>query len=189
MNKYLIIIFCLLSVKLFAHGGEDHGEKKEQTRPGKGYFTINSTSDLFELVLRYEPITVGKPAVMKLFVSDFWSNKAIDKAKIEITSLDDSNLKFVTEQMEPGVYSIESTFQENKSYSLVANISAGEKADLMTLEGIEVGKKLPIREEDHKEEKPSLFSWQSLFIFFSGIAISLLLFWFFLRKKKITIED
>lgn len=180
----LLIANCLLATKTFAHGDEDHGEKKPHNEmTGKLYFTVNSISETFELVLRYEPIDAGKPAKMKLFVSDFETNKAIDSARIEITCLDDTGLKFQVKQTEQGVYSIEGSFPENKAYILVAHISTDESADLMTLEGIQAGRMLPQTEDEHTEEA-SEFDWKiimfAILAFIAGILITL----FILRKKQ-----
>jgi hypothetical protein len=182
-NFLLLLAFCLLPIAYCsAHGGEDHGEKKKETsQPGKTYFTINSVSDVFEMTLRYEPLLAGHTSKMKLFVSDFSTNKAIDSASIEITSPEDDKLKFVVQQIDKGTYTIEGTFPENKSYSLIANISVADNADLMTLEGIEVGKDISLPGEEHTES--SFFSWQMLLTFLAGIILSAS-FIFGLKKVK-----
>lgn len=188
MKKIALLLLLAISNQfVFAHGGEDHGEKKKETnKPGRTYFTVNSVSDVFEMVLRYEPIDKEHPTQMKLFVSDFTTNKPIDSANIEITSPDNDKLKFVVKQIDKGTYTVEGTFPENKSYSLVANISAGDNADLMTLQGIEVGKKLSLPKEE-EPTKSSFFSWQMLLVFLGGMLASFILLLFIFRKKKITI--
>jgi hypothetical protein len=177
-----ILLFIIGNQLVFAHGGEDHGEKKkESNKAGQTYFRLSSVSDVFEMVLRYEPIQAGNSAQMKLFVSDFSTNRATDSAKIEITSPEDDKLKFVAKQIDKGTYIVEGTFPENKSYSLVANISAEDNADLMTFEGIEVGKKLSLPEEEHTEH--SFFSWQMLLVFLGGMIFSALFIFLLIRRK------
>lgn len=178
-----ILLFIISNQFVFAHGGEDHGEKKkESNKAGQTYFTLSSVSDVFEMVLRYEPIEAGHSAQMKLFVSDFSTNKAIDSAKIEITSPDNDKLKFTVNQTDKGTYIVEGTFPEDKSYNLVANISAGDNADLMTFEGIEVGKKISLPKEENAES--SFFSWKMLFVFLGGMLFSVLFIWLFMRRKN-----
>ena len=175
---------------VFAHGGEDHGEKKKETsKAGVTYFTVNSVSDVFEMVLRYEPIEANQLTHMKLFVSEFTTNKAVDSAKIEITSPNNAELKFIVNQIDKGVYTIDGKFPENQSYNLVANISAGENADLMILDGIEVGKKLPVPLPIETDLKKSSSYLQTISAFLAGILITVLLLWLFLRRKKITINN
>ncbi len=183
--KKIILILCLLlsanSQFLFAHGGEDHGEKKPEKITGKNYFTVTSVSDVFEMVFRYEPIEAGQEIKMKLFVSDFSTNKAIDSAKIEITCPDDDKLKFIVKQTDKGIYTIEGKFTENKKYTLIANISSGENIDLLTLEGIEVGKKLSLAEEDHPQAS---FDWKLLLYISFSFFVGILLTFFIFRKKQ-----
>lgn len=187
MKKLTLLFLLVIGNQLvFAHGGEDDEKPQAKQQVGKNYFTLNSVSDVFEMVLRYEPIEAGHPAKMTLFVSDFLTDKAIDSAKIDITSPDNDKLKFVVKQIDKGIYTIEGSFPENKSYSLVANISAGDNADLMTLQGIEVGKKLELPKEELP--KTSFFSWQMLLVFLSGMLACFILFLFIFRRKKITIR-
>ncbi len=181
-----LLLLTIGSQSIFAHGGEDHGEKKkESNKAGQTYFTVSSVSDVFEMVLRYEPIEAGHIAQMKLFISDFTTNKAIDSAKVEITSPDNDKLKFAVKQIDKGTYIVEGTFPENKSYNLVANISAGDNADLMMIEGIEAGKKLSLPLEEHTE--PSFFTWQTIGAFLGGIIFTVFFLWLLMRRKKVTI--
>jgi membrane fusion protein, heavy metal efflux system len=174
---------------LFASGGDDHEHKNEQTAPseiiGKPYFTINSVSDVFEIVLRYEPIEANHKTTMKLFVSDFETNNSSDSAKIEITCADDSRLKFTVNQIEKGMYLIECVFPENKKYSLVANISDGNNADLMMLEGIEVGKKLPTS-PDEPSKIPNQSHLGNILHLLAGLIIGIILMMFLRKMKKTT---
>ena len=108
-----------------AHGGEDHGDAKPKVSiTNKNYFTTSGVSDVYELLLRYEPIKSNEDTHLKLFVSDFDSNKPVDSATIEITSPDDDKLKFEVHQLEKGVYEIHTTFPENKIYSLTIDIKS-----------------------------------------------------------------
>lgn len=188
MKKLALLFLLIIGNQLvFAHGGEDDEKPQAKQQVGKNYFTLNSVSDVFEMVLRYEPIEAGHSVKMTLFVSDFITNKAIDSAKIEITSPDNDKLKFSVKQIDKGTYIVEGEFPENKPYSLVANISAGDNADLMTLQGIEVGKKLSLP-KDEVPAKPSFFSWQMLLVFLGGMLACFILMLFIFRRGKITIR-
>ncbi|MBW8050516.1 MAG: efflux RND transporter periplasmic adaptor subunit [Cytophagales bacterium] len=176
MKKYLIIMVCLFSTHLLAHEGHDHkDEKKDSKQTGKSWFTVTSISEKFELVLRYDPITANEMTEIKLFISDFETNVPTNSAKITITCMDDENLKFTVKQAEPGIYIIEGIFPKNSEYSLVANIATPGNADLMLLEGIEVGKELPMDGENNSEH--SGVSWTTiLFViisFITGVIITL----------------
>lgn len=167
------VLLCLFSWLGFSHGGENHGEKEPAANgKGKPYFSIYTTSDVFELTLRYEPIKSREPTAMRLFISDFETNRAVDSARLEISSLENTSLKFTVKRIEPGIYTITGTFPADSTYTLVVNASAGERADLMTLENIAVGKSLP----QAAEAKPASFlNWKMvLFIalaFLAGIGL------------------
>jgi len=180
-----IALFSLQGLAVMAHEGVDHGEKKEETKQtGKSWFTVNSVSDNFEVVLRYEPIEAGHHTEMKLFISDYETNIPIDSAHIEITCMEDDQLKFDVRRKEPGIYLIGGTFPENNSYSLVANISGFGKSDLMILEGVEVGKKL-VSDEEHEHHERTFFTWESLIVLIIGLFIGILVTWLIGRNRSL----
>lgn len=162
----LILFISIFSENLFAHGGEDHGEKKEAKNTGKAYFTVYSVSDAFQVVLRYTPLKANEKATMKLFISDAGTNAPVQNAKVEIISLDDASLKFEVKIIEAGIYSVEGSFPADSSYTLVANIATNNKADLMTLEKIKVGQDVP-----HEHEGAVWFGVNSLIFLVFGIAL------------------
>ena len=73
----LTVLFLIIQgAPLIAHEGHDHGDKKKiEPAEGRSWFTVNSTSEAFEVVLRYSPIKPGEETEMKLFVSDFETNQ------------------------------------------------------------------------------------------------------------------
>jgi cobalt-zinc-cadmium efflux system membrane fusion protein len=165
-----------------AHGGEDHGDAKPKApSTPKNYFTTSGVSDVYELLLRYEPIKSNEETHLKLFVSDFDSNKPVDSATIEITSPEDDKLKFELHRIEKGIYEIHTTFPENKTYSLTININSSYGADLLSIPNIEVGKELPI--VDEKTVSVKSFWNNSWVLFGCGFLFALLLI-FLLHKLK-----
>ena len=180
MKNYFLILTLFITVNVFGHEGEDHGEKPKTAQAGKKYFTVNSQSQTFELVLRYEPLSAGKKSAMKLFLSDFSSNAPVENAKMDIASDEDPNLKFTAKQIEPGIYSIEGSFPENKSYNLIANISSGDIVDLMLINDIQVGKTL---ETEEMHEEP-LFTTNSILLLVAGLIGGTIISFFILRKRR-----
>lgn len=182
MCSYLLkLFFILFTLHASAHGGEDHGASKPQSQPGKNYFTVSSMSDKFELVLRYEPGKGGEKANMKLFVSDFETNKPVDGAKIQVSTID-GDLSFTVTRLDSGIYNVAGTFPADKDYDLVANISAGDRADLLTLEHISVGEELP-KAEEHATKSTGIEMSTVLYIalaFIGGILIA----WLLLRRRN-----
>lgn len=140
-----LFLWCLVlggPGRAWAHGGEDHGGGT--TAPGATSFSVAALSEQFELLLRFQPLKKGEPAHLQLFVSDYATNAPIQGAQLTLTVPEAPGEKFTATPQGPGVYLVEGRFPANQKYSLTVNIVAGERADLLLLEGIEVGKELPV---------------------------------------------
>lgn len=172
-----INILLLLPFVAVAHGDEKQEQSKVTT---KDYFTINASSDEFELVLRYKQVEAGKSTGLTVFLSDFETNSAIDTAEITVTSSEDSSIKFTVSKTEKGQYDIDGTFPKNQNYSLVFNIKSGSKSDLMLITPIEVGKKLPLLNIGKSETSTSDFKWWWIFLAF---AIGCIVVYFIMQRK------
>jgi hypothetical protein len=139
-----------------AHGGEDHGAAQAQTAAGAHYFSTFASSEQFELLLRYEPLTPAAPAHLRLFVADFASNVPIRGAKLALTVPEDNTIKLNATEQGPGEYLIEGRFPKKQAYSLTVTVAAGDQADLLLLKGIAVGQELP-----HTEPVAAAQPWLS----------------------------
>ncbi len=151
-NKRFIritVFFLLLTVSftmLLAGGGNDHSHSDEKTTPEghkQNYFSSEAVSDKYELLIRYEPIPIGEPARLTLFVSEYATNKPVDKAEIKIKAQEDSKLIFTVQQTDLGIYSVETTFPEKRNYSLAVSINSTSGPDLILISNIQAGQELP----------------------------------------------
>jgi len=140
----LLLAGPLTTSRLLAHGGDDHGEARPSTVAGATSFSTHALSDKFEVLLRYEPLQAGQPAHLRLFVADYATNAPVPAAAITLTTPEDAALRWTVKAQEPGIYVVEGQFPANRKYSFAANIVAGSKADLLLLEGVDVGRKLPV---------------------------------------------
>ncbi|MBI3520647.1 MAG: efflux RND transporter periplasmic adaptor subunit [Bacteroidetes bacterium] len=184
ITKFLLSLSLLFSSTLVvAHGGEDHGDSKPKvSATPKNYFTTTALSDVYELLIKYEPIKPNEDTHFKLFVSDFESNKPVDNATITITSPENDKLKFEVKQIDNGIYEIHGNFPDKKNYSLTVNINSSLGPDLISITDIEVGKELPVTEAD-LTAKESFFDkgWVLVSIGFLG---ALLLMFIFTKLKN-----
>ena len=182
MLRYLLKLALILSaLNLFAHGDEDHGAAPKQQGIGKSYFTVNGSSNKFELVLRYEPVKAGNKTRMVLFVSDYETNKPVNNAKIDVSTIE-GDLNFTTVQVDSGTYHVDGAFPANKEYTLVANIAAGARADLLTLDHVDVGRELPT-EEEHAHDEGGM-NWETWLWIGGAFAGGILITWLLLRRKQ-----
>ncbi|MCH8330551.1 MAG: efflux RND transporter periplasmic adaptor subunit [Bacteroidetes bacterium] len=185
MKTFKIILaatlLIVLGIPVIAHEGHDHGDKKKEVPvQGRAWFTVNSVSETFEAVLRYSPIKPEEETEMQLFLSHFETNAPIDSAQLTVTCMEDNSIQIEVHYLEPGIYELHAAFPENKEYTLAANIISGDLADLMLLEGIEVGRELI----QAKQEVTSSFAWNSVFLVLSGLIAGVLLMALFRRRKQ-----
>ena len=185
MRKTLFLLLwpLLVATAALAHGGEDHGDAKAATPAGATTFSAVATSEQFEVLLRYAPLKPGADADMRLFLSDFATNAPIKGAKFIFTSPEDPKLKFETTEKGPGEYLVETTFPAKKAYSMTVQVSAGAQADLLLLEGLVVGKELPVAAAPAATAQPWL-TWKTglllLGTFLLGVAAAALL----IRRRR-----
>ena len=185
MRKSLFLLLwpLLVATAALAHGGEDHGDAKAATLAGATTFSALATSEQFEVLLRYAPLKPGADADMRLFLSDFATNAPIKGAKFIFTSPEDPKLKFETTEKGPGEYLVETTFPAKKAYSMTVQVSAGAQADLLLLEGLVVGKELPVAAAPAAMAQPWL-TWKTglllLGTFLLGVAAAALL----IRRRR-----
>lgn len=185
MRKTLFLLLwpLLVAIAALAHGGEDHGDAKAATPAGATTFSAVATSEQFEVLLRYAPLKPGADADMRLFLSDFATNEPIKGAKFIFTSPEDPKLKFETTEKGPGEYLVETTFPAKKAYSMTVQVSAGAQADLLLLEGLVVGKELPVAAVPAAMAQPWL-TWKTglllLGTFLLGVAAAALL----IRRRR-----
>ena len=166
---YFLILIPLLSL---AHDGEDHGDKaKTATALSTSYFSSVSNSEKYELLLKYEHIKGAKEAILKLFITDFKTNKALDDATVEITLAEDVTHKFTVQHLESGIYEVKGTFPTEKIYSFNVNINSSIGPDLMVLKNIEVGKELPVID---KVADGGLFTTTNLLLLLGGLVLGAL---------------
>lgn len=173
MKTFVLYFLTLFPLLVLAHDGEDHGDAAKKTTPlSTSYFSSVSNSEKYELLLKYEPIKGGKETTLRLFVTDFNTNKALDDAKLEITLAEDGTKKFATKHLESGIYEVKGIFPANKVYALNVNINSSIGPDLMVIENIEVGKELPVLET---AVEGGFFTLNNLLLLFGGLILGALI--------------
>lgn len=182
MRKLICSLFTFLPMLLTAHGGEDHAPAKETASDSRKYFSVEASSDKYEVLLRYAPIHPGEPGTFKIFLSDFKTNHAADSANLVLSSPDDANLKFEIHREEAGIYSVTALFPAKKNYRINVKIDSPLGADLLAIAGVDVGKELSHEQEE--EEK----SWtdNKWFLFGTGLGGGLLLMFLLMKAGRKT---
>ena len=191
-NFLLLMLALLLAAGARAHGGEDHGDAaKPSAGAAATTFSVAALSESFELLLRFEPLTKGKDADMRLFISDYATNAPVKGAKLTVTCPEATDLKFTVTEKSPGAYLVEGVFPANRKYSLAVNIIADAqpdgrkaKADLMLLSGIEVGKLLPVAVVPALAAPALIGSWKTLLLLFGAFALGIAATALVMRRRR-----
>ena len=182
MKRLIIqILLGLLPVLAFAHGGEDHGDAKKTTISPASYFSSEAASEIYEVLLKYSPIVPGKETSLRLYLSEYNTNKPIDSAKLDVTVADHPNIKITVVKIDNGVFELKAIFPEKKAYNLVININSYAGIDLLQLDNIEAGKELDVA----TTETVAHADWYSSNWFFGVIGLLIgLLVMFFVNKSR-----
>lgn len=118
------VAVCLPSSIALAHGGEDHSHDAVQAEPGMAA-RVAVTSDQFEIVGVPTAADGGK---LILYVTDFWSNRPVNGAKLDVTQGQSTQAAAVKE----GRYELPAPWVlKPGSYPLTFAITAGERSDLL----------------------------------------------------------
>lgn len=171
---FIFILVYLFTVPLWGAETTTHSaETPTAAAVEQRYFTTEAVSDKYELLLRYETLPIGQPVHLTLFISNYSTNKPVNKAEIEITAQENSKLKFTAKQSGEGTYIIETTFPEKKTYSLAVSLNSSLGADLILLPNVETGKELPGTETTNQT---AVFkNWQTWLAIMLALALGLLL--------------
>jgi cobalt-zinc-cadmium efflux system membrane fusion protein len=138
MYKVLLLLF--LPFAALAHGDEVH---TGGNTAGGAYFSSESISDKYELLLKYGHLQPGREHELTLFVSDYATNLPQDSLSLTVSCPELPGATFEVHRMQPGVYALHATFPEARAYTLAVGINGPRGADLIALPGIEAGKELP----------------------------------------------
>ena len=185
MKKIILLFLLWLPASVFAHGDEDHGDAKKTAATGsQQYFSSEAVSDKYELLVRYNPIVPGKDATLKLFISEYNSNKPIDSATLQVTVAGNPKIKVTATRLDKGLYELKANFPQKKAYNLVVNINSYAGVDLIQVNAIEAGKELVVETEDTAHAH-----WYSSNWFFGliGLFAGLIVMFLFNKKRNVKV--
>ena len=83
-----------------AHGDE---AANSAVQPGADHFTVYGESDKYELTLYYPELVAGQEAHLTLFVADVRTNRPIEKAAFQVSTLENPQIAFEVQPLSPGV--------------------------------------------------------------------------------------
>lgn len=178
---WLLLFVISIMPSVNAHEGHDEAKKKTPTSGGIAFFSLETASDKYELLLRYDPIHPDEATELTLFLSEYNSNRPIKGATLQVSSPEDAKLKFAITETEPGIYTIATTFPKQQNYTLNVSINGTLGPDLLQIKPIEVGKELPVAEA----VTPQNADFNPLYLlgFVSAFLIGILITYLAMRRR------
>ena len=137
----------MLPSLVWAHGGDDHGNAAKTSVASTSYFTGEAFSDKYEALVKYSHTDPGKEAILKLFISQFNTNIALDSLQLKISVAGHPAIKLEVTRLEKGIYLLKGIFPDTAHYNLVINIDGPLGADLLQVNDIDPGRTLPLETE------------------------------------------
>lgn len=186
--KFISLLLCF-TLALTLSAQDDHGHTHDEptaTEAGTeaNMFIVYAESQKYELTLKHGEISPGEGAELTLYIADFQTNRPLENVTLSVTVQEDPTMTLTTEAHEPGVYHIDGSFPEVRSYSLAIQLnSETHGADLLLLTPVEVGKAPPAAGDDsevHVHAPHGLSQWLIYgLVFLGGLAVGAIL----LRRK------
>ncbi len=142
VSRGLAVLTLFAPAVGLAHGGEQHGPEKPPpavvARPGQR--VASAQTENFELVVKYPEQKAGQPVPLRVLLSEYATNRPVEGATVELELSGPENLTAKAAAAgSPGVYETTVTFPKDGTYELVASITAGDIADLLPVNGVEIG--------------------------------------------------
>jgi len=156
LHTYLVSLLVLAAPAgaLLAHGGEDHGEAAAVPAVASGaesdLLTTFGATERYELLLKYPAPAVKSPARLRIYLSDYQSNRPVSGASFVLASRPSGVTAAEPPRMlSPGIYEMAVIFPRDTVYTLTATIAAEGAADAVVLENVYAGEAAEHFLEDH----------------------------------------
>lgn len=171
--------------KGFAHGGEDHGDKKPATTSlSAKYYAAEAVSDKYEILVKYASLAAGKPAGMTLFLSNALTNLPISGAQLKIINPEDAAQAFLVTPIDSGTYALQTQFgDDSKAAKLQVSVDGTLGPDLIQVAGIAFGEEKV--NEAIAAEAPAWLQLKSMVAIVVALIIGLIVGLLIRRKPKV----
>lgn len=128
--------------KVFAHGGEDHGDEKPKTATTTAG-TVSRTARLgdFEIMLKHPLLEPDAATTARLFITHFTTNEPVGDANpaIEIESANGAVTEIPVEKTDAaGSYTVKIPALPEGAYTVRVKTTSGGKTNTATFSGVEV---------------------------------------------------
>ena len=140
----LVALGALLmnGVTVFAHGGEDHGEKKPAAvSQGTNMILHVARAGDYEVVIKHAPVEPDKEVVARVFVTRFANNEPITSIKPIVTITSDNSTQVDVAGVAsatPGMYEVKLPPLPKGQYKLAARVDYNGETKTAVFSALEV---------------------------------------------------
>lgn len=145
-NAFVVLLALMLALlmpgaRVFAHGDEDHGDKKAPVvTSGTGMVTRVARAGDFEVTIKHAPVEPDMGVAARLFVTRYETNEPIDKARISVVLGDGGSIPEVaaTATRTPGIYEVMLPPLPKGQYKLAARLDVSGTGGTAQFAAVEV---------------------------------------------------
>ncbi len=162
----------------------------EQTGPAAR--SLSGDGENYEIILKYSPFTTGMDVSLTAYVLDKATNEPIQGASLAgsvSTGSENLSCEFTeTPQSITGAYHGTIRVESDEPYSLLFDISHGDKNDLIAIDGFKAGNEskgisLPVFLERKATGKGINLAVPEIIAFIAAIMVLQVVIYFFMRKR------
>ena len=141
----MLLVFAAMltsGTTVFAHGGEDHGDKKPATvSQGTNMIVHVARAGDYEVVIKHAPVEPDKEMVARVFVTRFATNEPVTSIKpiVTLTSENGAQVEVAgVASATPGMYEVKLPPLPKGQYKLAARIDYNGDTKTASLSALEV---------------------------------------------------
>lgn len=146
-SRSVIKIIALFTALLFAvgesraHGGEDHSAPTVRAVAAPGQLSVVAYPASYEVFLRYSPPELGVPALLKIFISQWATNRPIDASNMSLEFPGAKSPVTVgpIRKVADGTYEVKATFKNDEEYSALLKFTSAGVAESAALSPLYAG--------------------------------------------------
>ena len=169
---YLLAFGIYFSSPALAH--DDHAEPAN-TAPGHTTYKVETVSDKYEYVLKYDHTDAGKPVEYRLYLNEFLTNRPLAEADLALTL---GGKPMQVKRLQSGVFAFEAAAQEG-AQTLQVKLTSLLGPDLVALPGID-----PTKEPEGHSEEEATQPLQAWVFGLGGVLLGGLVVWLLTARRR-----
>ena len=136
----LLLAVLTLAPRAWAHGGEDHGPPPAAAVQAPGSRLVETQTDAFEGVLKFQAAEVKEPLPLRLFLTNFATNAPLTGATVKISIADlGLDVAATPSATVPGLYQATLSPGKAGTFPAVVSVTTPDTSDILLFDGLVFG--------------------------------------------------